>query len=49
MAKQLKYGEDARRALEKGVNSLADTVKITMGPKDAMWYWIKIWFSPNCK
>lgn len=33
MAKQLKYGEDARRALEKGVNSLADTVKITMGPK----------------
>jgi len=33
MAKQLKYGEDARRALEKGMNSLADTVKITLGPK----------------
>lgn len=33
MPKQLKYGEDARRALEKGVNSLADTVRITMGPK----------------
>ncbi len=33
MAKQLKYGEEARRALERGVNSLADTVKITMGPK----------------
>ena len=33
MAKQLKYGEDARRALEKGVNALADTVKITLGPK----------------
>ncbi|MFY9280079.1 MAG: chaperonin GroEL [Caldicoprobacterales bacterium] len=33
MAKQLIYGEDARRALEKGVNALADTVKITMGPK----------------
>ena len=32
MAKQLKYGEDARRALEKGVNALADTVKITLGP-----------------
>ena len=33
MAKQLKYGEEARRALEKGINTLADTVKITMGPK----------------
>ena len=33
MAKQLKFGEDARRALESGVNQLADAVKITMGPK----------------
>ena len=33
MAKQIKYGEDARRALEAGVNALADTVKITLGPK----------------
>lgn len=33
MAKQLKHGEDARRALEAGVNALADTVKITLGPK----------------
>ena len=33
MAKQIKYGEDARRALEKGINALADTVKITLGPK----------------
>ena len=33
MAKQIKYGEDARRALERGVNTLADTVKITLGPK----------------
>ncbi|MBE5790817.1 MAG: chaperonin GroEL [Clostridiales bacterium] len=33
MAKQLKYGEEARRALEKGINALADTVKITLGPK----------------
>ncbi len=33
MAKQIKYGEDARRALEKGLNALADTVKITLGPK----------------
>ena len=33
MAKQIKFGEDARRALEKGLNTLADTVKITLGPK----------------
>ncbi len=33
MAKDLKYGEEARRSLEKGVNHLADTVKITLGPK----------------
>ena len=33
MAKQLLYGEEARRALEKGINQLADTVKITLGPK----------------
>ncbi|MBR3383426.1 MAG: chaperonin GroEL [Clostridia bacterium] len=33
MAKQLKYGEDARRALEKGLDTLANTVKITLGPK----------------
>ena len=33
MAKLLSYGEDARQALERGVNKLADTVKVTMGPK----------------
>ncbi|MBN1776891.1 MAG: chaperonin GroEL [Clostridiales bacterium] len=33
MAKQLKYGEDARRALQRGVDALANTVKITLGPK----------------
>ncbi|HZK46127.1 MAG TPA: chaperonin GroEL [Clostridia bacterium] len=33
MAKQLKYGEEARRALESGMNQLANTVKITLGPK----------------
>ena len=33
MAKSICYGEEARKALEKGVNQLADTVKITMGPK----------------
>ena len=33
MAKQIQYGEQARRSLERGVNALADTVKITLGPK----------------
>jgi chaperonin GroEL len=33
MAKMLKFGEEARRALEAGVNELADTVKVTLGPK----------------
>ena len=33
MAKQIKYGEEARKALEAGVNTLANTVKITLGPK----------------
>ena len=33
MSKMIKYGEEARRALESGVNALADTVKITLGPK----------------
>ncbi len=33
MAKQIKYGEDARRALEQGLDTLANTVKITLGPK----------------
>lgn len=33
MAKQIKYGDEARKALERGVNILADTVKITLGPK----------------
>jgi chaperonin GroEL len=33
MAKDLKYAEEARRSLERGVNKLADTVKITLGPK----------------
>ena len=33
MAKQIKFGADARAALEKGVNQLADTVRVTLGPK----------------
>ena len=42
MAKQIQYGEQARRSLEKGVNALADTVKITLGPNGcAMWCWTR--------
>ena len=33
MSKLIKRGDEARKALEAGVNSLADTVKITLGPK----------------
>ena len=33
MAKQILYGEDARKAMQKGIDILADTVKITIGPK----------------
>ncbi|MCR8745728.1 chaperonin GroEL [Romboutsia lituseburensis] len=33
MAKEIKFGQDSRRSLENGVNKLADTVKVTLGPK----------------
>ena len=33
MAKQILFGEEARRALQSGVDQLADAVKITLGPK----------------
>ena len=33
MAKMLSYGEEARQALERGVDKLANTVKVTLGPK----------------
>ncbi|HZJ84776.1 MAG TPA: chaperonin GroEL [Syntrophomonadaceae bacterium] len=33
MSKEIKFGEDARRALERGVDTLANTVKVTLGPK----------------
>ena len=32
MAKEIKYGVEARKALESGVNQLADTVRVTLGP-----------------
>ena len=33
MAKEIKFGADARTSLENGVNKLADTVRVTLGPK----------------
>ena len=33
MAKEIKYGAEARKGLEEGVNKLANTVKVTLGPK----------------
>ncbi|MBO4368033.1 MAG: chaperonin GroEL, partial [Clostridia bacterium] len=33
MAKQIQYGDEARRSLENGINKMADTVKITLGQK----------------
>ena len=33
MAKEIKYGVEARKALESGVNQLANTVRVTLGPK----------------
>jgi len=33
MAKEIMFGEDARRAMQRGVDKLANTVKITLGPK----------------
>lgn len=40
MAKEIKYGAEARAALEKGVNQLADTVRVTLGPKEETLFWI---------
>ena len=46
MAKLIKFNEEARKKLEKGVNTLADAVKITLGPKRKKCNLRKIlWFS----
>ena len=47
MAKILKFDEDARRALEAGVNRLADTVKVTLGPKGRNVVLDKKWGAPT--
>jgi len=46
-AKQILYGEDARRALKKGIDALADAVKVTLGPKGRPVVLDKKWGPPN--
>ena len=38
MAKDIKFSSDARSAMVRGVDVLADTVKVTLALKDAMWF-----------
>lgn len=40
MAKEIKYGAEARAALEAGVNKLADTVRVTQDQKEETLFWI---------
>ena len=47
MAKLLSFDEEARRALEKGMNQLADTVKVTLGPKGRNVVLEKKWGAPT--
>src|SRR5512137_2767083 len=47
MAKILEFDEDARRSLERGVNALADTVKVTLGPKGRNVVIDKKWGAPT--
>lgn len=42
MAKEIKYGAEARKALESGVNQLADTVRVTLDLREEMLYWISL-------
>ena len=39
-AKMLSFGHDARESMLKGVNALADAVKVTLGPRGIMWFLI---------
>lgn len=50
MSKDIKFSEDARRAMLRGVDQLADTVKVTLGPKGRnVVLEKKIWFATNYK
>ncbi len=47
MAKQIKFGEEARRALEAGIDAVANTVKVTLAPRAAMWCWTRSSVRPS--
>ena len=47
MAKTLQFDDDARKALERGVNVLADTVKVTLGPRGRNVVLDKAWGAPT--
>jgi chaperonin GroEL len=47
MAKTVQFDEEARRALERGVNALADAVKVTLGPKGRNVVISKAWGAPT--
>ncbi|MDO5724263.1 MAG: TCP-1/cpn60 chaperonin family protein, partial [Flaviflexus sp.] len=47
MAKTIAFNEDARRAMERGLNTLADTVKVTLGPKGRNVVLDKKWGAPT--
>ena len=47
MAKEIKYGVEARRSVIKGINTLADAVKVTLGPKGRNVVIDKAWGAPN--
>ncbi|MGH9149329.1 MAG: TCP-1/cpn60 chaperonin family protein, partial [Acidimicrobiales bacterium] len=47
MAKMISYDEDARRALENGMNKLADAVRVTLGPKGRNVVLDKKWGAPT--
>ena len=47
MAKIIKFDEEARRALEAGVNKLADAVRVTLGPKGRNVVLAKKWGAPT--
>lgn len=42
MAKDIKFSSDARAAMVRGVDALADTVKVTLGPKVVMLFWKRL-------
>ena len=47
MAKQLEFNDNARKALERGVDALADAVKVTLGPKGRNVVLDKKWGAPR--